>query len=101
MGPISEEGKEGSAPRSSNEAHRRHVQAIGLGAWRMPPAGICLSFTAEGLNSRPCSVPKLCICGRSLAISSAPSLKGPVITPDSGRGLLGFTCSGDTEMPAG
>lgn len=46
--------------------------------------GVMPGFTAEGLDSRACSaVPKLCIHGRSLAISGSAHLvcKGPVITP--------------------
>lgn len=70
-------------PGAKLEAHRRACSNCRHGGLESHLLGITPGFTAEGLDSRPCSaVPKLCICGRSLAISGSahPICKGPVIT---------------------
>ena len=87
MGPISEEESwKGAAPQEpSLRLTGGRVQTVcQRGGLESHLLGITPGFTAEGLDSRACSaVPKLCIHGRSLAISGSahPVCKGPVITP--------------------
>ena len=91
-------------PGAKPEAHRRaHSNLCQRRSLEGHLLGITPGFTAEGLDSRPCSaVPKLCIMAGhwpSLGLHTL-SVKG-LWYPWLRRVFLGFMCSGDTEMPAG